>query len=131
MPVYEYQCGACSSAFEKRLAISNYDEPQSCPECSSTQTAKQISMTSFVLKGDGWAGKNNRIKSQMAAKNRHLDQRTTAMKHDAPVATLAPNVEGEQTGSWAEAQKLAGSKGKDTSSYEAHVRKEKSAGGTA
>jgi len=131
MPVYEYQCKSCETAFEKRLAISNYDDPQSCPECSSQQTTKLVSMTSFVLKGDSWPGKNDRIKRQMGAKNRRLSQKTAEMKRDAPVATLAPNVEGERVGSWREAQSLAASKGKDTSTYDTHVRKEKVAGGTA
>ena len=48
------------------------------------------------------------------------------MKRDGPGITLAPNVSGERVESWADAQKLAASKGKDTSSYESLVRKERS-----
>jgi hypothetical protein len=60
----------------------------------------------------------------MAAKNRRLDAKQR--ERPSPV-TLAPNVGGEQTDTWAEAQKLAASKGKDTTSYEPLVTKEKGA----
>ena len=130
MPVYEYECGACEGAFEKRLPMSQYDDPQDCPSCGSGNTERVVSMTNFVLKGDGWTGKNGRISRQMAHKNRRLDRKTNEMKQDAPVVTLAPNVDGERVGSWSEAQKLAASKGKNAASYTDMVRKEKASGGT-
>ena len=61
----------------------------------------------------------------MASKNRHLDAKQDEMKRDAPAVTLVPNVAGERVGSWAEAQSLASSKGKDASTYTDVVRKEK------
>ena len=128
MPMYEYQCNDCEEHFERRLSISDFDQPQDCPSCEAPGAERLISKTSFVLKGDGWAGKNGRINRQMATKNRHLATKENQMKRDAPVATLAPNVEGERVGSWSEAQKLAASKGKDTASYDAHVRKETAGG---
>ena len=129
MPMYEYQCEDCGERFDRRLAIADYEQPQSCPSCGAENAKRLVSLSSFVLRGDGWAGKNNRIKNQMASKNRRLGSKQNVMKRDAPVTTLAPNVEGERVASWSEAKKLAASKGKNTTTYDAMVRKEKSAGG--
>ncbi len=52
MPVYEYQCEACSHQFELRQKFS--DPPaESCPACGGT-VKKLISSTAFALKGGGW-----------------------------------------------------------------------------
>ena len=127
MPTYEYRCESCSHEFERLLRMSQSDEPQTCPECGVTPAKRRISLgTGFILSGDGWAGKNIRVAGQMAEKNRRLDAKQNEMKRDAPSVSLAPNVDGERVGSWAEAQKLAASKGKDASTYESVVRKEKS-----
>lgn len=126
MPTYEYRCESCSHEFERLLRMSQSDEPQACPECGVTPAKRRISLgTGFILSGDGWAGKNIRVAGQMADKNRRLDAKQNEMKRDAPAVTLAPNVNGERVGSWAEAQKLAASKGKDASTYETVVRKER------
>jgi len=98
------------------------DAPQVCPECL-TQVTKSISVTDFVLAGDGWPGKNLKIKGQMGRKNRKVSRKQK--DHWAgKTPTLTPNVGGEQVDSWSEAKKLAGSKGKNTGSYEPSIRKE-------
>lgn len=52
MPVYEYQCQACSNQFELRQKFS--DEPaKECPKCGG-EVRKLISNTAFTLKGGGW-----------------------------------------------------------------------------
>lgn len=52
MPVYEYQCQACSNQFELRQKFS--DEPaKECPKCGG-EVKKLISNTAFTLKGGGW-----------------------------------------------------------------------------
>lgn len=52
MPVYEYQCEACSHLFELRQKFS--DAPaENCPECGGA-VKKLISSASFALKGGGW-----------------------------------------------------------------------------
>lgn len=52
MPVYEYQCNACSDRFELRRKFS--DEPvKECPKCGGEVT-KLISSAAFSLKGGGW-----------------------------------------------------------------------------
>ena len=116
MPIYEYQCPACEEVFFGMLTMCRSDEPQSCPTCNG-ETKRVISAPQIIFKGDDWASKNNRIAGQMRDKNRKLSSRQDARKTEAPVATLAPNVDGERVGSWSEAQKLAESKGKDGSTY--------------
>lgn len=125
MPNYEFECPKCG-IFEKVLKMAHSKEPQECPTCGG-DTKKLISRTGFVLRGDSWPGKAMRIKSQMARKNKRLDIKQKEQLRDQPPVTLAPNVDGERTKDWHEAQKLAKSKGKDTSSYEPFVRQEKTA----
>ena len=128
MPVYSYQCEdeGCKNDFDLTLPMSSYAEAQNCPECSHS-SKRLVTSVGFVLKGDGWTGKNLRIKKQMALKNRRLDTKQNEMKRDAPAMTLAPNVNGERVETWDEAKRLAESKGKETSTYDSYVRKEKAA----
>lgn len=125
MPTYNYKCSSCNSEYSLSLSMDLYATPQPCPSCGVENKKTFQPTRNFILKGDGWAGKNHRIKQQMKAKNKKLDVRTNEMKRDAPNVTLAPNVDGERVGSWSDAQKLAKSKGKNTESYEPLVAKEK------
>jgi len=53
MPVYEYLCKGCGHEFEREQRIS--EEPiKKCPSCGALKARRQISRTSFVLKGGGW-----------------------------------------------------------------------------
>lgn len=126
MPVYEYECPKCG-VFEAVLRISQSNEPQGCPECGE-KAKKLISKTGFVLRGDNWPGKAARVRGQMEKKNRKLGAKQDERLRDQPPVKLTPNVDGERTGTWAEAKKLARSKGKDTSTYDPMVRKEKAMG---
>ena len=120
MPIYNYKCPDCDSGFEETVARSECTQPQTC-ECG--QEAKRVlGDVSFVLAGDGWVGKNQKIKGQMALKNRRLDVKSTERRHDAPGLTLAPNVGGERVESWDEAAKLAQSKGLDAVTYKAKAK---------
>lgn len=52
MPIYEYQCEACSEVVEAWQSLK--DEPmKECPACSGA-LKKLVSMSSFQLKGGGW-----------------------------------------------------------------------------
>jgi hypothetical protein len=64
------------------------------------------------------------IARQMADKNKKLAVKEDEFKKEGPGMRLAPNVAGERVDSWKEASKLAASKGKDASGYEALARKE-------
>jgi putative FmdB family regulatory protein len=53
MPVYEYLCKGCGHEFEREQRIS--EAPiEKCPKCGAAKARRQISRTSFVLKGSGW-----------------------------------------------------------------------------
>lgn len=53
MPIYEYECEACSNKLEKLQKIS--DEPlKVCPECNQPKLNKLVSAAGFRLKGSGW-----------------------------------------------------------------------------
>jgi putative FmdB family regulatory protein len=53
MPVYEYLCKGCGHEFEREQRIS--EAPiKKCPKCGAAKARRQISRTSFVLKGSGW-----------------------------------------------------------------------------
>jgi putative FmdB family regulatory protein len=53
MPIYEYQCDACSHALESLQKIS--DAPLlECPQCKASALRKKISAAGFRLKGGGW-----------------------------------------------------------------------------
>ncbi len=125
MPMYLYRCSECGHEYQLNVRIADYQKEQPCPECEIPNKKVFQPTRNFILKGDGWAGKNNRIKNQMRKKNERLDARTAEMKRDAPNVALAPNVNGERVDSWSEAQKLAKSQGKNTESYEPMIAKEK------
>jgi putative FmdB family regulatory protein len=122
MPTYSYKCSACDTTFDKVVPRSEYAQPQAC-ECG--QDAKRVvGDVGFVLKGDGWVGKNQKLKGQMAQKNQRLDVKSRERRHDAPGMRLAPNVNGERVDSWDEAAKLAKSKGLNADSYATKARQE-------
>ena len=123
MPVYEFQCPECGETFDRTLRLANRNDPQEC-KCGA-QASKQISAVGFILKGGGWPGKAMKVNRQMATRQNKLAKRFDAKKREEPGMTLVPNVNGEQTESWSDAKKLAADKGKDTSSYDKMVRKEK------
>jgi putative FmdB family regulatory protein len=53
MPIYEYHCNACGHDFEVLQKIS--DGPiRKCEKCGRLKAKRQISQSSFILKGSGW-----------------------------------------------------------------------------
>ena len=123
MASYDFHCPTCDETFEVQRRMSESSNPQDCLACGKP-AERVFTVPGMVFAGDGWASKNERIKGQMAAKNRRLDSAQRAWKYDAPGVTLMPNVEGEQTDSWSDAKKLAASKGKNAASYDAMISKE-------
>ena len=53
MPVYEYECSACSGRFE---AIQKFSDPvlTQCRLCNAEGIKKLLTTPAFVLKGSGW-----------------------------------------------------------------------------
>lgn len=53
MPVYEYKCPKCGHKFER---LAKHDTPPpDCPSCGHKPVEKLMSVTTFKLKGGGWA----------------------------------------------------------------------------
>lgn len=53
MPIYEYSCQGCGADVEVWQKIS--EKPKKvCPECGAHKLERQISATTFHLKGSGW-----------------------------------------------------------------------------
>ncbi len=53
MPIYEYECNACSERHEFIQKFS--DAPtRKCPACGKSRLRKLVSAAAFHLKGNGW-----------------------------------------------------------------------------
>lgn len=123
MPIYTYKCSSCETIFDKAVVRAKYARPQLC-ECGAS-SPRVVGQVDFVLKGDGWIGKNQKIRGQMAEKNQRLSVKSRERRHDAPGMRLVPNVKGERVESWEDAAKLAQSKGLNSESYAIKARQEK------
>jgi len=53
MPIYEYLCESCHKQVEVMQKFSD-PAPAACEACGKGPMVKQLSMTSFALKGTGW-----------------------------------------------------------------------------
>jgi putative FmdB family regulatory protein len=54
MPLFEYRCSTCGH-LEEVLQKHGEPPPDPCPACGKSATmAKEVSLTSFQLKGGGW-----------------------------------------------------------------------------
>ena len=53
MPIYEYLCSSCGYQVEE---VQKFSEPslEECPDCGKNSAQRQVSMSSFHLKGGGW-----------------------------------------------------------------------------
>lgn len=80
MPIYEYNCESCHTAFERMQKIS--DPTPACPECSSAEVKRLISRTSFRLKGGGWYAQ---------------DYGSTSPAKSSPAKSDAPSTGSEKT----------------------------------
>tara|TARA_B100000686_G_scaffold119024_1_gene126158 strand:- start:88 stop:444 length:357 start_codon:yes stop_codon:yes gene_type:complete len=53
MPIYEYLCESCGFQFEE---VQKFNDPplEECPVCGKNSASRQVSMSTFHLKGGGW-----------------------------------------------------------------------------
>jgi putative FmdB family regulatory protein len=60
MPIYEYACPACATAFEA-LVFKKSDEAEvECPDCHSRKVDRQISRPAATRTGSGGGGGSGR-----------------------------------------------------------------------
>lgn len=72
MPIYEYRCGACETAFEK--LVTPGDGPAACPQCGSGDVERKLSAPAApaqLVKSPGEGRKQER-------RNAELRKRTKA-----------------------------------------------------
>lgn len=87
MPIYEYACLECGHEFEKIQKMS--DAPaRKCPSCGRLKARRQISRSSFVLKGGGWYVTDYPSKDRKAAMKADSDGKP---KTDKTTETAAPS----------------------------------------
>jgi putative FmdB family regulatory protein len=104
MPIYEYQCDACSHALEALQKIS--DAPLSeCPQCKASALRKKVSAAGFRLKGGGWyetdfksGGKKNVTTGGESAASESSTPASAASSESASSATAAAPAAGHGNG---------------------------------
>jgi putative FmdB family regulatory protein len=124
MPTYEYRCNSCGSVQEEMHSIKS-DPDINCNSCDSEEPMTRLISNNpggFVVKGDSstklW--KESRIRHK---KNADLEVRQIERYGNGP--KLNPNVAGQETESWSDAQKLAKEAGIDPKTYDPYVSAEK------
>ena len=124
MPTYEYRCPACEHVQEEIHSIKATPEVF-CQNCDSAKPLSRIishNPGGFVMKGDSstklW--KESRLRHK---KNADLEVKQIERYGNGP--KLQPNVAGEETETWSDAQKLAKEAGIDPKTYDSYVATEK------
>lgn len=51
MPIYEYDCETCGARFDKLVFLSAQPKPVVCPQCSSEQVCKRLSLIASASGG--------------------------------------------------------------------------------
>ena len=72
MPIYEYICKSCEHEFEEVQKFSD-TSLEKCPDCGQNSAERQVSMSSFHLKGGGWykdGYSNNKSKPENSGKDK-------------------------------------------------------------
>ncbi len=65
MPLYEYECRACGTRFERRQSVN--DEPvRDCPECGAV-VRRVLFPASIIFKGSGWYVTDSRGKQPIGS----------------------------------------------------------------
>lgn len=118
MPTYLYRCPKCKT--EEDIIHKMLESPDIlCNKCAEKMNKCITSNSSgFILKGDGWVGKNIKNKNLMMKKRREVGSKMVK-NHDT--LQISPNYKGEICKDWTEAKKLAQKDGVDTLKYDKQV----------
>lgn len=114
MPTYQIECHECGATRDQRLSYSEYDSVKAGKKevaCAACGLPAAIGFApgslGFVLKegeSGGWASKS--IKEN-AWRKRRREQMEKKERDHVFKASLQPNYDGMETGTWREAQELA------------------------
>jgi putative FmdB family regulatory protein len=94
MPIYEYQCTACSHQLE---AFQKFSDAQltECPVCQQPTLTKLVSATAFHLKGTGWYVTDTRDKGKPKPKAAETDSGSTSSTETSVDKTPPPEKKAE------------------------------------
>ena len=53
MPIYEFECAACGTRFDRLQRLSDPD-PTDCPDCGASRVRRRLTAPAFRLSGSGW-----------------------------------------------------------------------------
>ncbi|HEY6544904.1 MAG TPA: zinc ribbon domain-containing protein [Dokdonella sp.] len=53
MPIYEFECSACNTVFDRLQKLSDPD-PVDCPDCGQPRVRRRLTAPAFRLAGSGW-----------------------------------------------------------------------------
>ena len=54
MPIFDYECESCGFKVLDVFQRINDDALVYCPECNEPRLRKQVGVSNFILKGEGW-----------------------------------------------------------------------------
>ena len=86
MPIYEFECQACSVVFDRLQKLSDPD-PSECPECGQPRVRRRLTAPAFRLAGSGWY--------ETDFKKDGDTKRNLAGRDDAPKADAKPEAKSE------------------------------------
>jgi len=113
MPTYSVRCPTCESEGSTRLSFSEYDEVKEgsrvlpCGCGSNAEIVFNPGAVSFVLKdgqSGGWTSKAGKENAYRKKRQAHMAQRE---RDHVFKSRLQPNFNGQETGTWKEAQEQA------------------------
>lgn len=53
MPIFAYKCLSCQHEFDELMSVASCYTVV-CPHCNEETANRQMSMSNFILKGEGW-----------------------------------------------------------------------------
>ena len=106
---------------EKEEVHKMSENPEILCECGFKMERGIIrNTTGFILKGNGWSGKDSKEKSYRLQKRREVGKKMVK-KYDIP--PILPNYKGEVCDSWSQAKSLAKKDGMNTQNYDKQVER--------
>lgn len=136
MPSYSSRCEGCGALHPVRLSFSDYDAVKlgvKVLECSTCQGKVVLDFNpgdvTFVLRDGESGGWTSKAMKENKWRSRHREVMAKREKDHVFKSKLVPNFQGEETGTWREAQAVARNEGGSlsASTYEPLVKQERSA----